>query len=220
MKIEFEYGSFETKIGDFKIEIETDKHAESPLEYEEKIKLACANQRYNLGNEEIDCSYGKDWKSSFMHHFADETGFIFTSEYEAFAYLNDRELKRIEKWVDANYVYLPLYLYDHSGITMSTEPFSCRWDSGQVGYAYLSKKEAAEVFGFKRFTKKNTEKVYKLLRCVVDNYDNYLRGECYQYSIKDSDDDIIESCGGFLGMDHKASGLAEYVNNEMSALAA
>lgn len=28
---------------------------------------------------------------------------------------------------------LPLYLYDHSGITVSTTPFSCPWDSGFFG---------------------------------------------------------------------------------------
>ena len=30
--------------------------------------------------------------------------------------------------------YLPLYIYDHSGITMSTVGFSDTWDSGQVGW--------------------------------------------------------------------------------------
>lgn len=37
------------------------------------------------------------------------------------------------------YVLLPLYLYDHSGITMKTSGFSCPWDSGQVGFIYASK---------------------------------------------------------------------------------
>ena len=31
------------------------------------------------------------------------------------------------------FVFLPLYLFDHSGITMNTSGFSCPWDSGQVG---------------------------------------------------------------------------------------
>ena len=35
-------------------------------------------------------------------------------------------------------VILPLYLYDHSGITMNTCGFSCPWDSGQVGWIYAS----------------------------------------------------------------------------------
>ena len=28
------------------------------------------------------------------------------------------------------YIALPVYLYDHGGITISTSPFSCPWDSG------------------------------------------------------------------------------------------
>ena len=33
-------------------------------------------------------------------------------------------------------VYLPIYAYEHGGITISTAPYSCRWDSGQVGVIY------------------------------------------------------------------------------------
>jgi len=36
-------------------------------------------------------------------------------------------------------IYLPRFLYDHSGITMSTGPFSCPWDSGQVGFIYATR---------------------------------------------------------------------------------
>ena len=32
---------------------------------------------------------------------------------------------------------LPLYLYDHSGLTMSTNDFGDRWDSGCVGFIYM-----------------------------------------------------------------------------------
>ena len=31
------------------------------------------------------------------------------------------------------YIALPVYLYDHGGITISTSPFSCPWDSGFFG---------------------------------------------------------------------------------------
>jgi len=47
------------------------------------------------------------------------------------------------------FVILPLYLYDHSGITMNTTGFSCPWDSGQVGWIYADadciKKEYGKV---------------------------------------------------------------------------
>jgi len=34
-------------------------------------------------------------------------------------------------------VTLDLRLYDHSGLTISTAPFSCPWDSRQVGRVYV-----------------------------------------------------------------------------------
>ena len=42
------------------------------------------------------------------------------------------------------YLIKPLYLYDHSGISMSTSsgyPYNDRWDAGVVGYAYISKND-------------------------------------------------------------------------------
>ena len=45
-------------------------------------------------------------------------------------------------------VALPLYLYDHSGITMNTSGFSCPWDSGQVGWIYCTKKRFREETGY------------------------------------------------------------------------
>jgi len=46
------------------------------------------------------------------------------------------------------YVILPLYLYDHGGITMSTGAFSCPWDSGQVGWIYAPKKTFIDETGY------------------------------------------------------------------------
>lgn len=33
---------------------------------------------------------------------------------------------------------MPLYLYDHSGITISTSEFCDPWDSGQIGFIYTN----------------------------------------------------------------------------------
>jgi hypothetical protein len=46
-----------------------------------------------------------------------------------------------------NGIYLPLYLYDHSGITMSYKPFGCRWDSGQVGFIYMTAQDIKKEYG-------------------------------------------------------------------------
>ena len=41
---------------------------------------------------------------------------------------------------------LPLYLYDHGGITMKTSPFSCGWDSGQVGFIFVEKGDETRLY--------------------------------------------------------------------------
>jgi hypothetical protein len=111
---------------------------------------------------------------------------------------------------DKSYVSLPLYLYDHSGVTMSTKPFSCSWDSGQVGVIFVSKEDIRKEYSCKNVTKKLKEKVLNVLRSEVETYDNYLTGEVYGYTIKDSDLNEYYSCWGFYGSDHEKSGLLEY----------
>lgn len=32
----------------------------------------------------------------------------------------------------------PVYMYDHSGLVLSTSPFPCPWDSGRVGFMWIS----------------------------------------------------------------------------------
>jgi hypothetical protein len=105
------------------------------------------------------------------------------------------------------YIYLPLYLYDHSGITMNTTGFSCPWDSGQVGYILASKKKIRQEYGWKKLTKERIERIKTYLKGEVETYDHYLKGDVYGYSIKDENDDEIDSCWGYYGYDHEASGL-------------
>jgi hypothetical protein len=71
---------------------------------------------------------------------------------------------------------LPLYLYDHSGITISTSPFGCKWDSTQVGFIFVSK-EKVKSEGI------DETKVEEYLKNEVKTYDQYLRGEVYGYEI-------------------------------------
>ena len=106
-----------------------------------------------------------------------------------------------------NVISLPLYLYDHSGITMSTSPFSCHWDSGQVGYIMVTKEEVRKQFGWKQVTKKRIEKIKSYLRGEVETYDQYLTGDVYCYIAYDSDNNQVDGCGGFYGTDWENNGL-------------
>ena len=48
--------------------------------------------------------------------------------------------------ISEKYVVMPLYLLDHSGLAMQTTSFNDPWDSGQVGWIYVSKEDALKEF--------------------------------------------------------------------------
>ena len=63
---------------------------------------------------------------------------------------------------------------------MNTTGFSCPWDSGQVGWVFVSKKKVREEYGVKRITESLVEKVTEILKGEVKTYDMYLTGELYE----------------------------------------
>jgi hypothetical protein len=101
---------------------------------------------------------------------------------------------------------LPLYLYQHSGMTISTTPFSCPWDSGQVGWAYVTKANAEKMGCIGSYkdqetgeTKEyNAEFFAEAIRGEVKTYDRYLTGEVYGYEVEDEKGDHLDSCWGFF----------------------
>lgn len=96
-------------------------------------------------------------------------------------------------------VILPLYLYDHSGITMKTTPFGDRWDSGQVGWIAISKDTVRAEYGVKKVTKALLEKVKTVLEGEVKVFDDYISGEVYRYEIMRDEDEFVDGCGGYYG---------------------
>ena len=69
---------------------------------------------------------------------------------------------------------LPIYMYDHSGITISHKPFSCPWDSGQIGWIFVNKDQVRREFGVKRISSKVMDKVRSVLIAEIEEYNEYL----------------------------------------------
>ena len=140
-----------------------------------------------------------------------------------------------DKWYllekHANIIFLPLYLYDHSGITMSCSSFNDRWDSGQVGWIYTDRDTVLRTGGkikengkYIKLTKRNwKEAAYEWMEGEVKEYDMYLQNEVYgiiteEYNGEDDpeDDDSWtdeESCWGFYS-DKWGDDLIEEIANE------
>lgn len=130
----------------------------------------------------------------------------------------EREMKSVP------HIRKPLYLYDHSGLTMSTRAFHCPWDSGQVGWICVLRSHVLEEFGGKRLTSATRAKVEALMDAEVSEYDSWLRGDVWTIDIKDADGEIIDSCGGYVGADYAvaegADLLAHHVSEARDRLAA
>lgn len=188
--------------------IEQDEYPESPREWDNLGKMVCWHRRYSLGDEQPSDD-PEDWLYSQASSYTKKEADDFESKAEAWSVL------------DKQWIYLPLYLYDHSGITMNTTGFSCRWDSGQVGWIYVEKARVLKDFGWKRLTKHRIAQVCEYLESEVGTYDQYLTGDVYRYFIDEVDDagnvisDGVESCGGFYGKSYAEEDAASMIASLM-----
>lgn len=101
---------------------------------------------------------------------------------------------------------LPLYLYDHSGITISTTGFACPWDSGQVGYICATPAAVQKEYG--AVNPGTLQRAKTLLQSEVSTYDDYLTGNCHRFQLYQNGEEI-DSCGGFLGNPEAIAGQIE-----------
>jgi len=97
-------------------------------------------------------------------------------------------------------LFLPVYAYEHSILSVNTTGFNCPWDSGQCGIIYVTHDDIVKCFG--ELTDDTKEIARQCLEGEVETLDQYFLGEVYGYIVLDengfaSDD----SCWGFYGLD-------------------
>jgi hypothetical protein len=145
---------------------------ENPREWDNLGKMVFFHKRMNLGDDH---------------------------EYYSDEYDNMQQLKNDILNYENVHTILPVYMYDHSGIVLSTAPFSCRFDSGQIGFIYATK-ESIDSMGC------NTDKIETYLKNELEIYSKYLNNENYQYEIYEiktcnlgcKHETLIDSCCGFF----------------------
>lgn len=160
------------------------------VEYDNIGTMVCWHRRYRLGDEQPSCT-PEEYLESLL----------------------DDEIQALER----NFVILPLYLYDHGGLTISTGPFSCPWDSGQVGFIYCSMERARSEWGSLHDPEELSLQAEQYLKGEVEIYAKYLSGDVYGVLVADFDFDeaevdfdevevdfddleIADSCWGFYGL--------------------
>jgi len=169
---------------DYGIEIEQeDESGDSPRDWDNLGTMICWHNRYNLG----DIQLGKRDKNKDFFYDRDDLA----------TFLNRKDV-----------LFLRLYLYDHSGLAINTTGFHDPWDSGLVGYIYVTKETILKEYGGKILTQNLKKRVMEYLDNEVKTYDQYLTGDVWGYRVFDLDDDgekvedSKDSCWGFYGYDY------------------
>ena len=168
-------------VGELTVRIELDPEPCDPREWDNIGTMICLHRRHRLGDP---------------HHYRTE---------------NHSGWEDLEQAILGDHpgaVVLPLYLFDHSGLSMSTTDSDFRaidsagWDWGQVGFIFASAESIRSEYGARRISRQLREQVEGVLRAEVEQYDRYLRGDTYSYAIEDADGGTLDSCCGLLGLDH------------------
>lgn len=100
---------------------------------------------------------------------------------------------------DADMV-VPVYRYEHGAVLYRAgdeNPFSCPWDSGQIGVAYLPFGTLSDEWPNESVTGAK-EKARACLDGELSAYTAWANGEVYAYTVFDPDGDIIDGCSGFF----------------------
>jgi hypothetical protein len=166
------------KLKTFTYKVELEQHPTNPREWDNAGTMICFHNRYTLGDEH---SYKESDFASWL------------------------EILEKLKYEYGDIIILPLYLYEHSSISMKTTPFGDRFDSGQVGFIF-AKKGTEDL---------NDEELEETLISEVRNYSNYISGSVYEYQVIDQDGEIVDGCGGYGDENLAEADAKESLENEI-----
>lgn len=187
----------EFRVGNKLVKIFQDNFGADCRSWDNLTKMVCFHKRYSLGD-----------KHDYKH-----------DDYDSWAEMKEA----ISKKEDVAII-KPLYMYDHSGITIKTTPYGDRWDSGQIGWVFITKKTLRENFSAKKITKKLLERADAILEGDVETYRQEVEGDVYrfeEYEVKTCDmgcehEEMKDSCGSFYGTDWATNGITDHVSKEIA----
>lgn len=217
----------------YRLTIENDDIQENPYtEWDNVGYFVNYHRNYSFGNSNMKSPFNIE---RFIHEVNSECSF--NKEESIYLY---KLLERIENGKDITIehvekvaIILPVYCYEHGGVTLSTGRFSCPWDSGQIGYLVCPKSEARVEWG-----KVYSKRAIACMASELKTFDMILQGYQYWFRLEKfektellqglSDDELIEyleenesewnesdSCGGYIGDTWEYSGMYDAIGKEL-----
>jgi len=131
--------------------------------------------------------------------------FSFSRRHYNFKNPDDIDLKKTEpKLKDGRAFWLDCYQHGCCTWSLHGEGTQCQFDTAKKGgILFLLDQEFV------------LEEDRKERACEFLNmYSQWCNGECYGWSVEDENGDVIDSCGGYIGMDDLIEGIRESYGDE------
>ena len=157
-----------------------DEEPESPREWDNLGKMVCFHSRRDLGDESPKCD-----PDGYLSNLACEADpkLADTLEWLEERGMEERYRKAVGRSLERNYLIRELFLYEHSGLSMSSGTFEYPCDSSIFGFIYVAKAKIRQEYGFKVITKDREQQILGYLDSEVETFDQYLTGQVYGYRI-------------------------------------
>lgn len=176
-----------------------DQHPINPMKEHDNIGiLACFHKKYDFTDKNVPFKFED-----------------FLSWEEMEEYIN-KELKAL--------ICKTVFLMDHSGLSVKTKPFNDSWDSGRIGFVYVTKEKLITHGLLKEgeeMTEELKENLPNYIEGQIETWNDYLTGNVWGYQLVKKEkcnlghehEEVIDSCWGFYG-DVEQSGIFENIPND------
>ena len=235
-----DYFRWQYNGNEYVLHIQEDSDSEDPRTlYDHDTLMACFHPRYRLGDTIYQTEPEAFWQGLVRKYvpeatlfnkanakpdeipdrytWEDNDGTVYgnlTSWKVCLYYVEDLTIPQCQSLLYPYLVSLPLWLYDHGGITIGcgdlVYPYDDRWDSGLVGWiVYARQAEDGENW---------CENAYARMLAEVEEYDQYLQHEVYGFTLYKNREEI-DSCWGYYGGDLAKNGILDNCPGLAEALA-
>jgi hypothetical protein len=125
---------------------------------------------------------------------------IFEDEEDRFEVGLDRELVAL---------YVPIEIYEHSGITLRTGQAAETWNEDVRACIYITPEKLQSEFNGDK------EMATRCLKGEVETLDMYYRGNVWAFQVYDASGAIVDSCGGIYGDTLEESAIADHLEDDL-----
>lgn len=215
-----------------------DHDSESPREWDNLCTMSMWHKRYDLpceggcgdapqredfidwcedndvrptcSGQEVVEQLGVEWFMMWGNYYLDHCEGWTTNKWQ------DRLVERAMNYINKNYVWSLVGMYDHSGLSFShvSSYKYGDWDSGVVGCHYVSVEKLAKEFpgmtNEQRIIAANDH-----LKDELNTYDMWQRGSVVWFELLDEDGETIDSCSGFITDKYKVADLIKEVADNL-----